>query len=106
MTDIREVLASNIKAYRDALGYTQAKLAEKADTSTHYIGMIETKNKFPSPEMLERIAIALGIDTIDLFSIKNKLPKNLKTYRKSILKDIKGLMSEFINEKLTDIEKK
>jgi len=104
MTNIREVLASNIKAYRDALGYTQAKLAEKADTSTHYIGMIETQNKFPSPEMLERIAIALGVDTVDLFSINNKQQKSLKTYRKTILKDVKGLMSEYINKKLTDID--
>jgi len=104
MTNIREVLAGNLKAYRDALGYTQAKLAEKADTSTYYIGMIETQNKFPSPEMLERIAIALGVDTVDLFSINNKQQKSLKTYRKTILKDVKGLMSEYINKKLTDID--
>jgi transcriptional regulator with XRE-family HTH domain len=43
-------------------------LAEKVNTSTHYIGMIETKKNFPSPEMLERIAAALDIDTLALFS--------------------------------------
>jgi transcriptional regulator with XRE-family HTH domain len=69
MTNLRDVLANNMKAYRNALGLSQAKLAEKVDTSTHYIGMIETKNKYPSPEMLERIAAALGIDTIDLYRI-------------------------------------
>jgi transcriptional regulator with XRE-family HTH domain len=52
MTNIRAVLAENIKAYRNALGLTQAKLAERVDTSTHYIGMIETQKNYPSPEML------------------------------------------------------
>jgi transcriptional regulator with XRE-family HTH domain len=106
MTNIRDVLASNMKAYRNALGLSQAKLAEKVDTSTHYIGMIETKNNFPSPEMLERIAVALGIDTIDLFSVEKNLPETMKNYRKAALKDIKGLMRRFVDERLRDLEKK
>jgi transcriptional regulator with XRE-family HTH domain len=89
-----------MKAYRNALGLSQAKLAEKVDTSTHYIGMIETKNKYPSPEMLERIAAALGIDSIDLFSMKINLPETMKTYRKAALKDIRSL----IDEKLKELE--
>jgi transcriptional regulator with XRE-family HTH domain len=105
MTNIRDVLAKNMKAYRNALGLSQAKLAEKVDTSTHYIGMIETKNNFPSPEMLERIAAALGIDTLDLFSAEKNLPEMIKACRKSALKDIKGLMGRFIDEKLKDLEK-
>lgn len=106
MTNIREVLAKNMKAYRNALNLSQAKLAEKVDTSTHYIGMIETKQKFPSPEMLERIAYALGIDTIELFSTDMNLPKIMKTYQKTTLKDIKNLMVEFLDEKLRNLEKK
>jgi transcriptional regulator with XRE-family HTH domain len=105
MTNIRDTLAKNMRAYRNALGLTQAKLAEKVDTSTHYIGMIETKNKFPSPEMLERIAIALGIDTIDLFSTDINLPETMKTYRKAALKDIRELMTGFIDEKLQNLDK-
>ena len=105
MTNIRDILAKNMRAYRNALGLTQSKLAEKVDTSTHYIGMIETKNKFPSPEMLERIALALGIDTIDLFSKDINLPETMKTYRKAALKDIRGLMTDFIDAKLHDLEK-
>jgi transcriptional regulator with XRE-family HTH domain len=105
MTNIRDILAKNMKAYRNALGLSQAKLAEKVDTSTHYIGMIETRNNFPSPEMLERIAAALGIDTLDLFSAEKNLPETIKTCRKLALKDIKGLVGRFIDEKLKDLEK-
>lgn len=104
MTNIRDVLAKNMKAYRAALGLSQAKLAEKVDTSTHYIGMIETKNNFPSPEMLERIACALGIDTTDLFSVGKTLPQAMKTYRQAALKDISGLLARFIDDRLRDLE--
>jgi transcriptional regulator with XRE-family HTH domain len=105
MTNIRDVLAKNMKAYRNALGLSQAKLAERMDTSTHYIGMIETKNNFPSPEMLERIAVALGIDTIALFATETNLPETIKLGRKAALEDIKDLMGRFIDEKLKDLEK-
>jgi transcriptional regulator with XRE-family HTH domain len=105
MTNIRNVLAKNMKAYRNALGLSQAKLAEKVGTSTHYIGMIETKNNFPSPEMLERIAAALGIDTLDLFSTDKKTPEAIKTYRKATIVDVKSLVGRFLDERLKDLEK-
>ncbi|MCL1837467.1 MAG: helix-turn-helix domain-containing protein [Treponema sp.] len=104
MTNIRDLLAKNMKAYRSALGLSQAKLAEKVETSTHYIGMIETKKNFPSPEMLERIAAALGIDTIDLFYTERNLPETLKTYRKSAIKDVKSLVGRFLDEKLKELK--
>ena len=104
MTNIRDVLAQNMKTYRAALGLSQAKLAEKVETSTHYIGMIETKKNFPSPEMLARIACALGIDTLDLFSTERKLPDAMKTYRKTALKDVKGLLMRFIDDKLKELD--
>jgi len=59
MTSLRAILANNIREKRNALGISQGKLAEKISTSSHYISQIEQKNKFPSPEMLERIAAAL-----------------------------------------------
>ena len=94
-----------MRAYRNALGFTQAKLAEKINTSTHYIGMIETKNKFPSPEMIERIAEAFGIDTLDLFSADQKLTKAIKAYRKETIHDVKSLLGRFLDDKLTDLDR-
>ena len=105
MTNIREILAKNIKAYRNALGLSQAKLAEKADTSSHYLGMIEVEKNYPSPEMLERIAAALGIDTLDLFTAEVNLPKTIKSCRKTALKDIKRLMGHYIDDKLKELDK-
>ena len=68
MTNLRELLAQNIKKYRKIRGFSQENLAEKAKTSTTHIGMIEIGKKFPSVELLERIADSLGIDTPELFT--------------------------------------
>jgi len=70
MTDLRKVLASNLKHYRKLLGISQAKLAEKANISDKYIALIETGKRFPSINMLERIVKVLQRDTLELFSIK------------------------------------
>jgi len=93
-----------MKAYRSARGFTQANLAEKVNTSTHYIGMIETKNKFPSPEMIERIALALGIDTIDLFTTDKKKQEFIRTYQKATIKHVKSILGQFLEEKLKELE--
>jgi len=106
MTNLRDILAKNIRLYRNAQGATQAYLAEKVGTSTHYIGMIENKNKFPSPEMIERIALALGVDTIDLFMNERKKPEVIKAFRKATIKDVKSLLGQFLDEKLADLDKK
>ena len=105
VTNIRDVLAENMKEYRNARGFTQANLAEKVDTSTHYIGMIETQKKFPSPEMIERIAVALGIDTLDLFKPDKKKPETIKTYQKATIKQVKSMVGKFLDERLEDLEK-
>jgi transcriptional regulator with XRE-family HTH domain len=98
MTDIRKLLAANIKAYRAGLGFTQSKLAEKADTATHYIAMIEGCRKFPSADMLERIATALDRDTPELFAM-NPIQDDWKG---KILSE----MDEFIAQKLECHRKK
>jgi len=68
MTDLRGLLAQNIKKYRKIRGFSQEELADRAKTSLTHIGMIEIGRKFPSVNMLVQIADALGVDTPELFS--------------------------------------
>jgi transcriptional regulator with XRE-family HTH domain len=75
MTDLRLVLAVNMKARRQKLGLSQSNLAEKINTATNYISKIESEKQFPSVPMLEKIAHALEADTLDLFSVQG-LKKN------------------------------
>jgi transcriptional regulator with XRE-family HTH domain len=97
MTQLRQILATNIKKYRSLRGLSQMKLAEKVDTAPNYIAIIETGRKFPSDRILEKIAVALNINAIDLFadqtdkvvSLQVDLIKNIHT---NILNDIADLI--------------
>jgi len=101
MTSLRAVLAFNMKRQRHILSISQAKLAEKVNTSTHYIGMIESEKKFPTPEMLERIAAALEIDGPELFTTKfYPMLENsaLSTFHDVVINDISQVISNRLRE--------
>ena len=101
MTSLRSVLAFNMKEQRHILGITQTQLAERVDTSTHYIGMIEIEKKFPTPEMLERIATALEIDAPALFSTKSYPSPEAGTmmkFQERVINDISQAISFRIRE--------
>jgi len=92
MSTLRHILALNIKNRRYVLGFSQAKLAEVASIATAYVAMIELEKKFPSVDVLERIAKALEIDPTELFS-KACYPKEaILNLQKSVLKDIETVV--------------
>ena len=98
MTNLREVLAYNIKLYRKNLGLSQEKLAEKADIAANYIALIETGKRFPSINMIERIAKSLQKDTIELFSIATIEISRKKALKTLIMADIEQILTLRLNE--------
>jgi transcriptional regulator with XRE-family HTH domain len=101
MTDIRKLLASNMKNLRNVHGLSQAKLAERVDTASNYIALIETSKRFPTPKMLERIATALEVDTPELFSIKpheSNGKKAMSLIHGQILADIDQVLYKRLTE--------
>ncbi|MDR3283601.1 MAG: helix-turn-helix domain-containing protein [Treponema sp.] len=98
MTDIRQVLAANMKLYRKALGLSQEKLAVKIDAAKNYIALIEVGKSLPSAKMLEKIAFALEIDTPELFMVEQAQVRLREKRYKTILADIETL----IQKQLTD----
>jgi len=98
MTDLRRVLASNMKYYRKTLGISQAKLAEKANITDNYIALVETGKRFPSVKMLEQIAKALERDTLELFSPKQDNLSRNRALKTKILTDIDAILSIRLNE--------
>jgi transcriptional regulator with XRE-family HTH domain len=97
-----------MRVQRKIIGISQEKLADKVETSTQYIGMIENEKKFPSPEMLERIAAALEIDTPALFSTKSYPSTEngtLTKFQECVLNDITQVISYRIKELEREISK-
>ena len=103
MTNIRDVLAVNLKQFRQARGWSQAYLAEKTETSTNYIGMLENSVKFPSSEMVQKLAYALEIDPTDLFSKEIDPVSTMKKYQKAALEDIQVILNRLINDKIQQL---
>jgi transcriptional regulator with XRE-family HTH domain len=98
MTNIGEILAYNIKTYRKNLGLSQAKLADKVNTATNYIGMIELGKQFPSPAMIEKIAQALDVESPMLFSTHAVPARSVEKLHKSILMDIEKVIADRLQE--------
>jgi transcriptional regulator with XRE-family HTH domain len=94
-----------MKGRRRILGLSQAKLAEKVSTSTHYISQIEQENKFPSPEMLERIAAALEIDSPGLFSMDSFTDEAIKRFQEGVLSDIGTAIAQAVDSRLAEFKK-
>jgi len=88
MASIREVLANNIKTYRRKCGFSQDKLAELANISSQYLATVETCRKFPTPEVLDLLAEALGIETHELFSSVPSPQTELEKLRKDIIGEV------------------
>lgn len=93
MTEVQSVLAYNIKKYRNTKGLTQEQLAEKAETSTNYLGSIETGKKYPSPQMIDKLAKALDINPLELF--KKESP-NMQSIKQSLEEKIQEVLNDVL----------
>ena len=103
---IRDILALNLKENRRKLGLTQEKLSEKAGISAHYLAMVEVSRKFPTPEMLERLAKALEIEPHELFIVSPSPQNELEKLRQEIKNDIENSLGEKLEQSIADaIEK-
>jgi transcriptional regulator with XRE-family HTH domain len=103
MTNLRKLLAFNLKKHRHRYGISQAKLAEKAGASTQYIAMIELERKFPSVEMIEKIATALEIDCLELFIPLPVTQENLKDFQNIVTSDLEKALTRSINKVVREI---
>jgi len=88
------------------------KLAEYCGTSASYIGEIEIGRKFPSTEMIEKIARILGIEPYLFFksmtensvlsNIENQKPRMPYSSKKQLQKQVKSYIKRQINQSTTE----
>jgi transcriptional regulator with XRE-family HTH domain len=104
MTCIRTLLAYNIKERRRILGISQEKLADKVSLSTQYISQIEQKHKFPSPDMLTRIAAALEIDTPQLFAVDPFSDEVIKQFHNGVMSDLDVFLTQTVRKRLSEMK--
>lgn len=61
-----ERFAARLRELRLARGMTQADLAERASVTPNYVGKLENAGAAPGIDLVERLAVALGVATADL----------------------------------------
>ena len=94
--NIRKSLSSNIKKYREQLGITQEKLAEKAGISANMINDIEGCRTWISDKTLIKLATALKVDTYRLFVPQNLSETDInKTATLDLAQDLQKIRKDF-----------
>jgi transcriptional regulator with XRE-family HTH domain len=71
--EIREVLARNLRIYRQARGLSQEELAHRAEIDRTYISALERCVYAASIDVVDRLAEALNVEAADL--LRRALPK-------------------------------
>jgi transcriptional regulator with XRE-family HTH domain len=64
----RARFAANLRSARLAHGFSQEELAARAGLHRNYIGSVERNEKNISIDSMERLALALGVDVLDLLA--------------------------------------
>jgi len=64
---LQQIFITNLKKFRKQQDLSQMKLANICDSTSNYIGQIETGRRIPSFEKIEQFAAALNISPSQLF---------------------------------------
>jgi len=64
--DIREVLARNLRIYRQERGLSQEELAHRAEIDRTYISALERCVYAASIDVVDRLAVALDVEAVEL----------------------------------------
>ena len=105
---LKQIFVRNMKEFRKKEGISQMKLAEYLNTSPTYIGEIEVGKKFPSMDMIEKIADILKIKPFLFFidrteqsadiNTENTYPKLPRSMQNEIRKKLNFEINELIKE--------
>ena len=64
----RARFAVNLRSARLSHGFSQEELAARAGLHRNYIGSVERNEKNISIDSMERLALVLGVDVVDLLA--------------------------------------
>lgn len=97
--DIRQILAKNLRYYREQCCLTQRDLADEIDCTAKHIAAIENGNSGCSMDCLQRIAEVLKVSPASLLQTQNERTLSQKIEWENIDDYLQGLMAEHIKNK-------
>jgi transcriptional regulator with XRE-family HTH domain len=91
------LFGSRIRSIREAANLSRESAAERAGTGANYLGEVERGEKFPTLEMIERIATALDVSPSALFEYEaEEIDNHL------LMSKIQGLLSRLDTDQLQE----
>jgi transcriptional regulator with XRE-family HTH domain len=93
---LKTLLSQNIRRLREAAGYSQEKLAEKAGISLPFLGAIERGEKWPRPSTLAGIARGLGVNEYILIKPENNASQELTEITAKLIQDINAAVNHSV----------
>jgi transcriptional regulator with XRE-family HTH domain len=110
---LKQIFVQNLKEFRKKEGLSQMKLAEYCGTAHSYFGEIEAGRKFPSMDLIEKIAKILRIEPYLFFKSRTgnstlteieqvnvRMPHSSK---KQLQKQVKAHIKKRVNQSTTQI---
>ena len=95
----QQIFIINLKIFRKNRNVSQAKLAELCGSSQAYIAEIEVGKKFPSHNMIERIAYALDVESYRLFQDRAEDGQTLTPLqREEIICSLQNVTLKILNQ--------
>jgi len=74
---LRTIVSTNIRRFRDYRKWTQAEFAEKLDISVNFLSDIENGKKWISPASMVKFASVLNIEPYELFKPADSPPPSI-----------------------------
>src|SRR3989304_4166242 len=82
--EYRKIFANQVRSVRRSLNLTQEEVAEKAGIAYKYLGEIERQKANPTLQVMEKLALALERDLVELLILaKNNQNFLLKVFHNS-----------------------
>jgi len=103
---LRTILGSNLRKFRGRREWSQMELAEGANISMHFLSEIERGNKWPSPENLQNLADALGVEVYELFRPENENDPGMGKFMERFSKDVMIAVEESVKKSLVNVKKR
>lgn len=93
--DARASLGRRVRVLRLERDYTQERLAERAGISYKFVGEVERGTANASVDTLEKIASALDVDVVDLFTAGATYPRPPAdaSYVREVVKSLEGAIA-------------
>ena len=89
-------ISFKLKKIQARSGVESGKISRKSRNIDQYIGTLEIRGKFPSSEMVHKLAAALGIDPTELFYKEINPETAIKNSQKVVIEDIGEAVNQLI----------